>query len=138
VEISPKVDPKKRWVYWVQLPPMNDKRGFKDPLWNAACQRDFAAHVASEGFKLDPTDQIVEHLGYLLKNQAAPLVDRFLRQVLQQDGALRSQCRVPADGSLAHNADCARRWLRPRLEELAPEALLDQLAGHLVGTLKAR
>ncbi len=138
VEISPKSDPDKHWVYWVELPPTNERRGFRDPLWNAACQRDFAAHLESAGFKLDANDKLTEHLGYLLKNQAAPLVSQLVQQILNETPALRSHCHVPASGALSGNADCARSWLKPRVESLAPGPLVDQLTQHLVGSLKAR
>jgi hypothetical protein len=130
IEISPKFDPEKRWVYWVSLPPTGERRGFRDPIWNQACQRDFAAHLKEAGLSVDASDKLFEHLAYLLKNQSGPLVDQFSSRVLQHAPDLHSQC-----GTSAH---CVAGWLKPRLAGFAPGNMIDQITERLAGTLKAR
>jgi hypothetical protein len=137
VEISPKFDPAKRWIFWVKLPPTDERRGFKDPVWNAACQRDFAERLAAEKIAVDPSDKLFEHFAYLLKNESAPLIAAFNNQVLAHAGELKSECRVPATGDLG-SSSCAAHWLEERLASLSPAQAADELARRLTTTLKAR
>jgi len=138
IEISPK-DPPRRWLYWVKLPPSNERRGFKDPLWNAACQRDFAAHVEKSGVKVSAGDKLFEHLAYVLKNQSTGLVGKFSSQVLGKAKDLRARCGIGGNGSIGRaKAGCASDWLRPRVSSLAPKSLSDELTEHLVAVLRAR
>jgi hypothetical protein len=128
LDIQQRPDKQYQWTYWVKLPPSNEKRGFPDPVWNAACERDFAAHLEAVGFGMDAADRLSDHLAYLLQLQAAPLIDRFNEQVLHGAAELRTACKPNARA-------CAVSWLKPRLSGVAPDHLAAQLAEALVGKL---
>ena len=128
VEIQQRPEKGATWTFWVKLPPTNEKRGFKDPIWNPACAHDFADHLSVAGFNVAADDKLFEHLAYLLKNQAAPLLHQFTEHVLDVTPALMTACKT-------HGGPCAAKWLKPRLAGIAPDALVDQLAGRLAGTL---
>ena len=129
VEIQQRPEKGATWTFWVKLPPSNEKRGFKDPVWNAACNHDFAEHLSLVGIHVDPDDKLFEHLSYVLKNLAGPLLTRFHDRVLEGAHELRTACK-------GHGDACAAKWLKPRLAGIAPDALIDQLAGRLSGTMK--
>ena len=128
LEIQQRPEKGATWTFWVKLPPSNEKRGFKDPIWNPACGRDFAEHLSLVGLKVDEGDKLFDHLAYLLKNQTGPLLHQFTEHVLDGAPALLTACKT-------HGGPCAAKWLKPRLAGIAPDALVDQLAGRLAGTL---
>lgn len=129
---------KQNWMYWVKEPPAGSLRGFDNPLWNAACHRDFLAALSARGLKLVAGDPLFEHLVYQAKNKAGLLVETFTNDVLHAWPLLRSACGVPAatKPAAAGKSTCAAAWLKERLAPLLPADKVDAVAAHLAEQLR--
>ena len=128
---------KTEWRYWVRVPPGKEVRGFGSPVWTPACHRDFASYLKEKGVLAEPGDALFEHFAYLLKNQSAPLIERFNGAVLQQWPALRAACGIAAGTKATpEQQPCAAGWLEPRLAGLVAPALVPDLAKRLAARLR--
>ena len=128
---------KDNWRYWVRLPPRNQIRGFDNPIWTAACERDYAAALRKAGVAVDEADPLFQHWLFVLRNQSGATVDRFASQVLRGWSDLLLTCGIPG-GTKASPSQrgCAKEWLTARLQGLAPADEIDALAQHLAEQLR--